>query len=81
MGLNAAFAWASGGVASVDFAQIVIRVGDSVTYNLEFDNGQGVAIPVSGTIPSSPANSTGSLMFTPLANQSGTATITITVTD
>ena len=48
--LNGAFAWSTGGVASVDFAQIVVADGGSVTYSIEFDDGQGVAIPVSGTV-------------------------------
>ena len=48
--LDGAFAWSSGGVVSVDFAQIVVAEGGTVTYNIEFDDGQGVAIPVSGTL-------------------------------
>jgi hypothetical protein len=48
--LDGAFAWASGGVGSVDFAHIVVPDGGSVTYSIEFDDGQGVAIPVSGTV-------------------------------
>jgi len=51
--LNAAFAITSEGdtgASSVDFAQIVIPNGATVNYSIEFNDGRGIAIPISGSI-------------------------------
>jgi hypothetical protein len=42
---------ALGGGQSVDFAQIVIADGGSVSYDASFDDGGGVAVSVNGMIP------------------------------
>ena len=51
--LHAAFAITSEGdtgASSVDFAHIVIPNGATVNYSIEFDDGRGIAIPISGSI-------------------------------